>query len=97
MSPKVSARIQDHFVELTDPRRRKVTYPLIDIVTIIMCTVICGTDDFVSIAWCRGATDAPVGFLRFADRPSGFLLALVSLSGCVVAGHPGILVKVALG
>jgi predicted transposase YbfD/YdcC len=50
MPKRVSARIQDHFVELTDPRRRKVTYPLINIVTIAICAVICGADDFVSIA-----------------------------------------------
>lgn len=50
MPRKVSARIQDHFEELTDPRRRKVTYPLINIVTIALCAVICGADDFVSIA-----------------------------------------------
>jgi predicted transposase YbfD/YdcC/predicted DNA-binding protein (UPF0251 family) len=49
MPTKVSARIQDHFVELSDPRRRKVTYPLINIVTIAICAVICGADDFVSI------------------------------------------------
>ena len=47
---KVSTRIQDHFVELTDPRRRKVTYPLINIVTITLCAVVCGADDFVCIA-----------------------------------------------
>jgi predicted transposase YbfD/YdcC len=46
----VSASIRDHFVELTDPRRRKVIYPLINIVTIAVCAVICGADDFVSIA-----------------------------------------------
>lgn len=50
MPKKVSSRIQDHFVELTDPRRRKVTYPLINVVTIAICAVICGADDFVSIA-----------------------------------------------
>jgi predicted transposase YbfD/YdcC len=50
MPKKLSARIQDHFVELTDPRRRKVIYPLINIVTIAICAVICGADDFVSIA-----------------------------------------------
>ena len=50
MPKPVTARIQDHFVELTDPRRRKVTYPLINIVTIAICAVICGADDFVSIA-----------------------------------------------
>lgn len=48
--PAVSVRIQDHFAELTDPRRREVTYPLINIVTIALCGVICGADDFVSIA-----------------------------------------------
>jgi predicted transposase YbfD/YdcC len=50
MPKKLSARIQDHFVELSDPRRRKVTYPLINVVTIAICAVICGADDFVSIA-----------------------------------------------
>jgi predicted transposase YbfD/YdcC/predicted DNA-binding protein (UPF0251 family) len=47
---KVSARIVDHFASLTDPRRRKVTYPLINVVTIAVCAVICGADDFVAIA-----------------------------------------------
>ena len=50
MPQVVSARIQDHFAALTDPRRRKVTYPLINIVTIAVCAVIAGADDFVSIA-----------------------------------------------
>jgi predicted transposase YbfD/YdcC len=50
MPKRVSARIQDHFAPLTDPRRRKVTYPLINVVTIAVCAVICGADDFVAIA-----------------------------------------------
>jgi predicted transposase YbfD/YdcC len=51
---KTSARIEEHFAELTDPRRRKVTYPLINVVTIALCAVLCGADDFVSIAeWAR--------------------------------------------
>jgi hypothetical protein len=29
MSDELSAQIQTHFASLTDPRRRKVTYPLI--------------------------------------------------------------------
>ena len=45
-----SARIQDHFHHLTDPRTRKVTYPLINVVTIALCAVLCGADDFVAIA-----------------------------------------------
>src|ERR1700759_2616724 len=45
-----SARICDHFSSLTDPRRRKVVYPLIDLITIALCAVIAGADDFVSSA-----------------------------------------------
>ncbi len=45
-----SARIRDHFASLTDPRRRKVVYPLIDVITIALCAVIAGADDFVAIA-----------------------------------------------
>ncbi len=50
MPTKPLACIQDHFADLTDPRRRKVTYPLVNIVTIAICAVICGADDFVAIA-----------------------------------------------
>lgn len=50
MPRPLSAGIQEHFAELTDPRTRAVTYPLINIVTIAVCAVICGADDFVSIA-----------------------------------------------
>lgn len=45
-----SAKLQDHFNELTDPRRGEVTYPLINVVVIAVCAVICGADDFVAIA-----------------------------------------------
>lgn len=49
--PKLSStRIGNYFADLTDPRRRKVTYPLINIVVITVCAVICGADDFVAIA-----------------------------------------------
>lgn len=50
MAQNKSCRIQDHFATLTDPRTRKVTYPLINIVVIAVCAVICGADDFVAIA-----------------------------------------------
>ena len=54
MSDELSTQIQKHFASLTDPRRRKVTYPLINIVTIALCAVIAGADDFVTIAaWGR--------------------------------------------
>jgi predicted transposase YbfD/YdcC len=45
-----SVRIEDHFADLTDPRTRKVTYPLINVVTIALCAVLSGADDFVAIA-----------------------------------------------
>lgn len=54
MADDLSAQIKDHFAGLTDPRRRKVTFPLLNIVTIALCAVIAGADDFVSIAaWGR--------------------------------------------
>jgi len=46
----LSARVQDHFQSLADPRRLRVVYPLINVVTIAVCAVIGGADDFVSIA-----------------------------------------------
>jgi DDE_Tnp_1-associated len=50
MSSSRSVRIQDHFAPLSDPRRRKVVYLLINFVTIAFCAVIAGADDFVPIA-----------------------------------------------
>jgi len=50
MSKQKSVRIADHFAELTDPRRREVIYPLINVVVIAICAVVCGADDFVAIA-----------------------------------------------
>ena len=45
-----SIQLQDHFEGLTDPRRGEPVYPLINIVTIAVCGVICGAEDFVAIA-----------------------------------------------
>ena len=64
-----SIRIGDHFTELTDPRRREVTYPLINIVVIALCAVICGADDFVAIAkYGRTRRD---WFTKFLDLSAG--------------------------
>jgi predicted transposase YbfD/YdcC len=58
MASTRSTRFQDHFADLTDPRSRKVVYPLINIVAIAICAVIAGADDFVSIAvWARQKRD----------------------------------------
>jgi predicted transposase YbfD/YdcC len=50
MSQSSTVRVDEHFADLTDPRRRKVTYPLINVVVMALCAVICGADDFVAIA-----------------------------------------------
>lgn len=79
-----SVRIQDHFKDLTDPRRRRVTYPLINIVTIALCAVISGADDFVSIAeygkqkqkWLAGFLDLSAG-IPSHDRFNAILGALL--------------------
>jgi predicted transposase YbfD/YdcC len=58
MSSSRPIRIQDHFADLTDPRRRTVVYPLVNLVVIAVCAVICGADDFVAIAaWARQRRD----------------------------------------
>jgi len=69
MARKASIRIADHFTELTDPRRRQPTYPLLNIVTMALCAVICGCDDFVSIAdWARMKKD---WLAKFLDMRAG--------------------------
>ena len=47
--PITKSSIQIHFASLSDPRTRKVTYPLMTFVVIAICVVICGADDFVGI------------------------------------------------
>lgn len=69
MSSMKSVRVQDHFADLTDPRRREVTYPLINVVVIAVCAVICGADDFVAIA--KFGVTKRAWFARFLDLTSG--------------------------
>jgi predicted transposase YbfD/YdcC len=58
MDRDFSTRIDKHFASLIDPRRGKVTYPLINILTIALCATIAGADDFVAIAdWARQKQD----------------------------------------
>lgn len=69
MSRELSARIEEHFQELTDPRRREVTYPLANIVVMALCAVLSGADDFVSIArWARLKQD---WLAKFLDMSAG--------------------------
>ena len=64
-----ASSIKEHFADLTDPRRREVTYPLINVVVIAVCAVICGADDFVAIAkWAK----TKEGWLaKFLDMSAG--------------------------
>ena len=69
MSDEPAARIKTHFASLSDPRRRKVTYPLINIVTIALSAVIAGADDLVSIAaWAR---QKRAGLAKILDLSDG--------------------------
>ncbi len=69
MATSKSARMQDHFAELTDPRTREVTYPLINVVMIALCAVLCGADDFVAIA--KFGRTKRAWLARFLDLSSG--------------------------
>lgn len=83
MSQHARASLQKHFLELTDPRRSKPTYPLLNVVIIALCAVICGADDFVAIAaWGRMKKDWLAQFLDLSagipshDRFNAILAAL---------------------
>lgn len=69
MSAARTCRIEDHFRDLSDPRTREVIYPLINIVTIAICAVICGADDFVAIA--RFGETKRDWFAKFLDLSRG--------------------------
>lgn len=69
MTSHPSPRIDRHFASLADPRRKKVTPPLINIVTIALCATIAGADDFVAIvAWAHRHKD---WLARFLDLSNG--------------------------
>lgn len=83
MATRTAVRIEEHFDSLTDPRRREVVYPLLNIVVMAVCGVICGADDFVAIAkWARTKCDWLANFLDLSagipshDRFNAILAAL---------------------
>ncbi len=69
MTAKNSSSIIEHFAELSDPRRREGTYPLINFVVIGICAVVCGADDFVAIAEFGRSKKKLLG--RFLDLRDG--------------------------
>ncbi len=54
---------------MSDPRRLRVTYPLLNVVTIAICAVICGADDFVAIA--EFGRQKKAWFAKFLDLRAG--------------------------
>ena len=69
MTNVMSARLVDHFKELTDPRRGECIHPLMSFVVIAVCAVICGADDFVAIA--KFGEKRKDWFARFLDLKDG--------------------------
>lgn len=50
MEDRPSARSTEYFAELTDPRVERIKlHPLMDILVIALCAVICGADIWVEI------------------------------------------------
>jgi hypothetical protein len=69
MPQLTSARIEEHFGSLPDPRRREGIYPLTNIVVIALCAVISSADDFVAIA--RWANVKKDWLAKFLDLSAG--------------------------
>jgi len=64
-----SAKLLDHFDNITDPRRGECLYPLHNVLFITICAVIAGADDFVAIAkYGRTKHD---WFAKFLDLSAG--------------------------
>lgn len=50
MDPSATAKIPQPFLELPDPRKRNITHRFVDILTIALFAVVCGADDWVTVA-----------------------------------------------
>jgi predicted transposase YbfD/YdcC len=70
MEPLPPTSISEHFATLQDPRSEQgKDHLLVDILTITLCAVICGADDWVAVATFGGAKEA---WLRtFLALPNG--------------------------
>ncbi len=65
----LAASLADHFSDLTDPRRGKTTYPLLNMVVMLLCAVTAGADDFVAIT--RWANANKAWLAKFLDLSNG--------------------------
>jgi predicted transposase YbfD/YdcC len=95
MEPKITTTIQKHFRKMTDPRSDfRVHHSMVAILTITLCAVICGANNFVDIAtfgeakrqWLSSFLDLPYGipshdtFTRFFS-----MLSTTEFSKCFLA------------
>lgn len=70
MNDPINHTIADHFAKLTDPRKfHSPPHLLLDIVTIAICAVICGADDWVAIETFGKAKED--WFRKFLRLPNG--------------------------
>ena len=69
MDAQATAKIPRAFMDTPDPRKANITHRLIDLLTIALFAVICGADDWVSVAmygrakfdWLKTFLDLPAG------------------------------------
>jgi len=70
MSERPRTSISEHFATLTDPRRDHLkAHRLVDILTIALCAVICGADEWVEVETFGQAREAWLG--TFLKLPGG--------------------------
>ena len=70
MSKQEPSNIEHHFGDLPDPRSgENISHPLINIVTISICAVICGADSWVDVEQFGEAKQA--WFEQFLHMPHG--------------------------
>ena len=70
MTPSEPTTLIEHFAPLQDPRIvKKTRHILLDVVVIAICAVICGAEDWVSVAEFGRAKER--WFRRFLELPHG--------------------------
>jgi hypothetical protein len=69
MDTTATTRIPRAFLDMPDPRKRNITHRFIDVLTIALFAVICGAEDWVSVATYG---QAKLDWLKtFLDLPDG--------------------------
>ena len=69
MTPDKEISLVEHFKQVKDPRRFGIEHLLIDIITIAICSVICGADGWVAVEQFGRAKES--WFRKFLQLPNG--------------------------